>query len=1332
MKQNTITKLQGRRNQANSFDQKPGTLEIGRELVVSSDNILAKPRGYQVAALAAEEVVGLGAYRDSTYVFDSTTTASTLYRLVASTGEVRTTSGSQTVTVRVLTGGRPAQGPSTGNTWVGLFRVDDPDIADAFDERYGALFGEFDPTFVFNTLAFSGDGTTGTITQNDHRLRVGDIISFVAEFDSFSQSNAVITSVAANSYSFATTINDSDNVTVTWESAFQIDAPTNATATADSSDATFYSLVSVPTEEADPLWTEPRTTLAQKSLFWTGDYDVWKIATETGPITRAGVPPALDLEGLILPDSGAFKPNSQVAYRVVFGYQDVNGYTLLSAPSSVLTLVRNDTVDVPTADLAYAAPVLTVTSTAHGLTTGDTIYLYLLTATTSSLAYAVAPGSPAIVTVVDPNTFEIDLQTINQENLEFVTAVTFLQYGTGRSVLLEFTVPPGLPANAFYQVYRTTFSVASTVPPEPNYRLVEQLPVPAGQVAIAYVDSVDDDLIGGNAQLYTNPGVEGEQFANNPPPASADIDLFKNAGIFANVWEDPGLELAVIDPNDLAGGTILLDIVNTTSDASLRITGNAANEPVGNQLQYDPGVVAANVCTITHTNHGLATGDVILRYFDTGGAGYLQTPVTVTGANTFTVPSSSPNGAVTVAYSGLENVSGEPFFKRTISAGTVTTADAIAQTAIDFAKAVNRAGVPLRALTTSGIDDAPGKLIVLGTSPVASGSTIVASTVGASEAFAPNLTAADAVIQSNRDVNVVAASKVGEFEAVPPVYRFPVGSADAEILGIVSLRDSIIVLKEDGVFRINGDTPNNFSVTAVDNTVQCKSKNSVVRLNNSVYMLSNQGVVQVTDSGVRIISRDIENDINPLLGQSNIGVATSAVGYENERLYLLATQKVGTNSAEPEIVHCYNYLTEQWTTWEREQAIFNHAAITPQDNIVQAFDTTVRLERKDQLRTDYADDAYAVIPTIGMLSSIDHAANASIATVDTPLPHKLATGDVITWQDPAGLNLRLTTITRISDTRFTIPVTPFVTGSNPTAAWVKGRWGIPVFGSVSNGSTTFTLSALNSDVQDWLDGGFAVVQRVNAALDAVTENDVLGGHVIQAMGGSVYQFQLVNAATGTVSNQDLLISDGTQNTSVITVETQGATPQLGDAVLYGEQLIPILSVFEFDTDVYVLELAGPLFAFADDNVTIISGIPSVARTTPINGGNQGVLKYHAEMQTSFRNAASCSQVNVAYANDSNYLTQDVDWNNQLGTFRLPLLVGTWGALPWGEFPWGGALSIQREYLSGPAAVLRTFVPREGFAGTFIQIQLAHRVAGESFDLQSLSIFTQPVTARTTR
>jgi hypothetical protein len=155
------------------------------------------------------------------------------------------------------------------------------------------------------------------------------------------------------------------------------------------------------------------------------------------------------------------------------------------------------------------------------------------------------------------------------------------------------------------------------------------------------------------------------------------------------------------------------------------------------------------------------------------------------------------------------------------------------------------------------------------------------------------------------DVIRVYIGKLNEPEAVPLFNIRDVGSKASPILRVAALRDSVIILKDDGIYRLNGDTVNNFTVTALDNTVFVKATDSVVVLNNSVYCLSNQGVVQITDSAVRIVSRIIEPLLTAILGQ-DLEDNTSAVGYESERIYLLSVKRPNTLSSVADVTYCYN------------------------------------------------------------------------------------------------------------------------------------------------------------------------------------------------------------------------------------------------------------------------------------------------------------------------------------------------------------------------------------------------------------------------------------------
>jgi hypothetical protein len=222
------------------------------------------------------------------------------------------------------------------------------------------------------------------------------------------------------------------------------------------------------------------------------------------------------------------------------------------------------------------------------------------------------------------------------------------------------------------------------------------------------------------------------------------------------------------------------------------------------------------------------------------------------------------------------------------------------------------------------------------------------------------------------------------------VNRFPVGSKNADIFRVAALRDSLIILKGDGVWRVTGDDPTNFTATLLDGTVVCVAPNSVDIINNQVAFLSNQGVCFVTESSVQILSREgIEDPLQPILGQAALATETAGLAYESDRLYLLTTTEPNTTAAS--VTYAYNILTQEWTTWDR---FFHGGVVGPGDKLfyIDKDDNDIRRERKNQDRTDYADENNAT--TIDSISSL-----TLTVTMTTGVPQNgdmLIKSDVIT------------------------------------------------------------------------------------------------------------------------------------------------------------------------------------------------------------------------------------------------------------------------------------------------------------------------------------------------
>lgn len=216
--------------------------------------------------------------------------------------------------------------------------------------------------------------------------------------------------------------------------------------------------------------------------------------------------------------------------------------------------------------------------------------------------------------------------------------------------------------------------------------------------------------------------------------------------------------------------------------------------------------------------------------------------------------------------------------------------------------------------------------------------------------------------------NGLYVSKPSQKEAVPALNYFNVGPSNTDILRNPALRDSVIVIKEEGIYRLNGETIQSFNITPLDLTVFCRAINSVAVLANNVFMLSNQGVVAVNDTGVEVISRAIEPSVLPLLTYPNVSTYTVGIAYESERQYILST--VGSaNDTGPTQSFVYNIFTKAWTRWPF--GIVAGVVETQQDKLFFTRQNIAKVyrERKSFTNDDYADPEVAI--TITAISGDD-------------------------------------------------------------------------------------------------------------------------------------------------------------------------------------------------------------------------------------------------------------------------------------------------------------------------------------------------------------------------
>lgn len=206
--------------------------------------------------------------------------------------------------------------------------------------------------------------------------------------------------------------------------------------------------------------------------------------------------------------------------------------------------------------------------------------------------------------------------------------------------------------------------------------------------------------------------------------------------------------------------------------------------------------------------------------------------------------------------------------------------------------------------------------------------------------------------------NRVYYSKPNQPEAVPIVNYFDLGSSDKRILRIFPLRDSLFVFKEDGLFRISGETVP-FQSELFDPSFILLAPDSVDVCNNVLYAWTTQGIQSLTEGGASVISRSIDNIILKVQSANypNFKTATWGVGYESDNSYTVFTVK-NQEDTVAQIGYRYSTLTNSWTTYEKS---YSCGAIGTLDDRMYAGATdipNVEVERKTFSRLDYCDRDY--------------------------------------------------------------------------------------------------------------------------------------------------------------------------------------------------------------------------------------------------------------------------------------------------------------------------------------------------------------------------------------
>lgn len=723
------------------------------------------------------------------------------------------------------------------------------------------------------------------------------------------------------------------------------------------------------------------------------------------------------------------------------------------------------------------------------------------------------------------STIVSDLQT---ELSGITTAATYNTNNatTSATVNLTSTIPTGITTSYFYQVYRSALttssdaSVLSDLDPGDELQLVFEDNPTSTDITNGYIsihDVTPDSFRGAN--LYTNPNTgDGILQANEVPPLAKDIASFKDYTFFANTQTKQRLDISLLSVSQLTANVSTITITDgvTTNTYTFATAEDIPNKKV--LISSLPSVAqevdetARSICRVINRN----LGEIVYAYYLSGSndvPGLMLFEARTLGQDKFYV---SVNSDATASQFNPNLPTIHAITSNTLANPTVVTSASHGLTSGNqiFISGSN---------STPSIDGLYSVLVTGANTFTVPVNVTIAGTSGGWILSSSSLSS-DNEVSPNR----IYYSKVSQPEAVPIVNYVDAGPKDKEILRILALRDNLFILKEEGIYRLSGLVAP-FTVSLFDSSTNLAAPDSAAVLNNLIYGYTTQGVARVSDTGVEIISRPIEDLLLKLTipAYTNFTTATFGLGYESDRSYYLWTV---TDPSDVYATQCFRFNTFT-NTWVESDKTARCGVVSPEVDKLYLGPTDtnyIEQERKSFNRTDYSDREIAT--TISVVSD---------DLVDITSVTNVSVGDVIvqtqylTIKQINQLLTKLDNDVYLSDNNYyssLVAVAGDILNTKLDSIISKiaadsGRVSIPGFTSAA---TYTALSPVSSS--------FSAVQTAFNSLITLLNTDIgVGSHNYLSSSGTVMQ--------------ETIVTDVTDSTNQIT--TQFAYPFIsGPAIVY--------------------------------------------------------------------------------------------------------------------------------------------------------------------------------------
>jgi hypothetical protein len=567
--------------------------------------------------------------------------------------------------------------------------------------------------------------------------------------------------------------------------------------------------------------------------------------------------------------------------------------------------------------------------------------------------------------------------------------------GADRDVLIEATIPTGVTTAWFIQLYRSAALPDPTAALENNdeLQLVFEMNPTAGSFS-SYTKTFLDAGVNTGTETIT---IASHGFT------TGDMVMLSNSGGTLPTG------LAAATTYYVVGATTnTLQLSATYGGSAINITaaaGGGTHTILGAQalsiLDIVPDELRGALIYTASSQEGIAKGneqpplasDIAvfkghMFYVDTVSKHRFYLTLTAVGSpNGIQADDTLTIGGVAFTGKATESVAAGQF--DVVTGGSA--AQNIRDTALSLVRVINRyASSTVYAYYLSGVNELPGKILIEERSIGGASFPVISSR---STCWNPALPTSGTTQSSENDQDPagVSWSKSGQPEAVPLPHKAPpVGSKTKRTLRAVPLRDSLFLFKQDGLYRVTGDSADNFRVELFDSSTRLLAPESCAVLANQIFCYTDQGVCMVSETGVSIVSEPIKKDLLRILGVSQAGVKNYCFGvaYDTDHRYILWTITTAADTYATQ-AFVYNEITTTWTRWDLPKRCGVVSPVEGDDKLYlgDAESAFVNKERKAYDSTDIADFAFSsTITTI----SVDFLTLTLSSGVD-----EIQVGDVI-------------------------------------------------------------------------------------------------------------------------------------------------------------------------------------------------------------------------------------------------------------------------------------------------------------------------------------------------